>query len=199
MQRLGWWPECNGQRSLPLLQPPASASSSAATWSTRTDEPGSMLLLVRGFAARADAALIAASISAAGTSATACSIAASIDASRCGRRLAMSARCAMSVSRSRWRHGVLRLWHVQGVPQQVAADERGLGGGVWGERLQPGCPIDGSASSIGCWVSAGGCQWPVCRKATVIIVMVMVIYSALVRSHQSTSAGSLGLVRPAWI
>ena len=30
-------------------------------------------------------------------------------------------------------------------------------------------------------------------------VMVMVIYSALVRSHQSTSAGSFGLVRPAWI
>ena len=29
--------------------------------------------------------------------------------------------------------------------------------------------------------------------------MVMVIYSALVRSHQSTSAGSFGLVRPAWI
>ena len=29
--------------------------------------------------------------------------------------------------------------------------------------------------------------------------MVMVIYSALVRSHQSTSADSFGLVRPAWI
>ena len=31
------------------------------------------------------------------------------------------------------------------------------------------------------------------------MVMVMVIYSALVRSHQSTSADSFGLVRPAWI
>ena len=32
-----------------------------------------------------------------------------------------------------------------------------------------------------------------------VMVMVMVIYTALVRSHQSTSAGSFGLVRPAWI
>ena len=31
------------------------------------------------------------------------------------------------------------------------------------------------------------------------MVKVMVIHSALVRSHQSTSAGSFGLVRPAWI
>ena len=35
--------------------------------------------------------------------------------------------------------------------------------------------------------------------SNIYMVMVMVMYTALVRSHQSTSAGSFGLVRPAWI
>ena len=37
------------------------------------------------------------------------------------------------------------------------------------------------------------------RPAAVMVMAVMVIHSVLVRSHQSTSAGSFGLVRPAWI
>ena len=36
-------------------------------------------------------------------------------------------------------------------------------------------------------------------QLSIYVGLVMVIQSALVRSHQSTSAGSFGLVRPTWI